>query len=281
MLQFQYLSAQEIGTREAQEDAFFICPPAALRAGETLLIVADGVGTVSHGTKIGQYAIDAFTASYFGRLKDLGVVKSLHLALLAANDAAFVLCSSQQNESNTQNGTTFTAIAVYNDCLYWVSVGDSRAYIFRSNELVQLTKDHVSEAHGGALTSFLGAKYIPEIDLSKQGIPLRSNDRILLCTDGLYMNLDDSEMATALEGEFNQTIEKLLRAIAAKNNPEQDNISIVVMDCNGEIDQPALKHSFSAKSVATTPIDKNYLTILIVISVIVIFAGIFFNTLTH
>ena len=114
-----------------------------------------------------------------------------------------------------QTGSTLAAAVIKDDELYWVSVGDSRIYLYRRGEMTQLTTDHdyarelAREAALGnispeeaathpqrqALTSYLGLPFLSEIDRNEDPIILEPGDRILLCSDGLYKTIPDEEIS--------------------------------------------------------------------------------------
>ena len=97
-------------------------------------------------------------------------------------------------------GTTITALLLSRDTAYLAHVGDSRAYLFRSGTLKQITTDHsyvAEQIKAGRLTSEQ-ARTNPyrhiitravgidrEVAVDHATLPLQKNDTFLLCTDGL------------------------------------------------------------------------------------------------
>jgi len=149
-------------------------------------------------------------------------------------------------------GTTLVAAVVKDRQLYWVSVGDSRIYLYRRGIMYQLTTDHdygrelARQAKAGelsweealghsqreALTSYLGLPELPEVHRSTTPMPLAPGDRILLCSDGLYRALSLEEMGGALAAASPQeAAEALVAQALAKRNPHQDNITVAILAC--------------------------------------------------
>ena len=97
-------------------------------------------------------------------------------------------------------GTTVTAAGVYGDELYLAQIGDSRAYLVRNGEAIQLTKDQSLMQRlvdAGELTEeeaeqserrniilqALGPDPRVKVDLTHQ--TLRRGDTLIICSDGL------------------------------------------------------------------------------------------------
>ncbi len=142
-----------------------------------------------------------------------------------------------------------------NGMLYWSSVGDSRLYICRKNEFIQITKDQnyhtvlkeksfageISEEeflqgqeHGDALVNYLGIGTLDLVDYNKEPLKLKSGDQILICSDGLYRILNDEEIANILSMGNDvktslQMMEFSARKKAAENNKRRDNMTVFLI----------------------------------------------------
>ena len=149
-------------------------------------------------------------------------------------------------------GTTLASVAISGNRLYWLSVGDSRIYIFRRNEMVQVTNDHnyfyrlnqqladglISRSkyheeagNGEALISFIGMGGILLMDLNEAGFSLQAGDTVLLCTDGLYRSVPDDEMLKIVvsSSTAEEAIRCLKKTIADKAYPWQDNYTCILI----------------------------------------------------
>ena len=176
-------------------------------------------------------------AAFSGRSVD-----ELQAAVRAANRAIW----DRANESLALEGmgTTICAAGLIEDGgLAVVNVGDSRAYLFRSGTLTQLTHDHsvtaeavrrgelseqeaVDHPHRGVLTRALGVAPDVELDTIVQA-PLEG-DRLLLCTDGLFVEVPDDEIASlmAADEDVQATANALVERALSRGG--RDNISLVV-----------------------------------------------------
>jgi PPM family protein phosphatase len=140
--------------------------------------------------------------------------------------------------------TTMTAVYTAGTDLFFAHVGHSRAYVFRDDQLMQLTHDHtldrattptpisrvtphVRDAHQD-LTETLGGAGAgtPRIDVERCG--LLHGDVVLLCTKGLTDVADDTQIANALR--LHRTPDDQCRALVdlAVNSGGQDDVTAIV-----------------------------------------------------
>lgn len=244
-------NCQHIGARSSQQDAFGFSDKddhAFVAHGGVLAVVADGMGGMAMGSEASHLAVRAFLQAYMAKSADEAVPTALHRALDEANQA--VICLAYQfDEENV--GTTLVAAVIYDEALHWVSVGDSRLYLWRDRQLTQLTEDHIyandlarDAANGNisredaenhperrSLTSYLGLTPLDLIDRNPQPFPLFGGDRLLLCSDGLYVALLGSEIASLFNRDAQQSAEDLVALVLAKNRPDQDNLTVAILAC--------------------------------------------------
>lgn len=139
-------------------------------------------------------------------------------------------------------GTTITAMMIEGSSACVANVGDSRVYLIRDNEIKQLTQDHslVSEQMRAGLISETDAKkhklkniitrsvgYQEEVEIDIVKLELQTNDKILLCSDGLTNMIDDSQIKTILTSSDTQSGCRELINIANKNGGD-DNVTVIV-----------------------------------------------------
>jgi serine/threonine protein phosphatase PrpC len=147
-------------------------------------------------------------------------------------------------------GTTLTAAGVLGDQAVIVQVGDSRAYVLRDGELVQVTEDQSLASElvaSGRLSPEEAANYehsnviLQALGVNERVYPsigrmdLCRDDLLLLCTDGLTdMVAADTlaEIVRAGAGDL-RTLARTLTS-QAKLNGGYDNISVVLARCEGE-----------------------------------------------
>jgi len=132
--------------------------------------------------------------------------------------------------------------------MYVANVGDSRVYLMHDDVIQQITDDHTyvndlvkmgaiskEEAHVHArknvITRAIGANANNEPDCFC--VPLESGDRILLCSDGLYDEVDDETILSTVvrASDMSRCAEDLVKM--ANENGGNDNISVICVDLEG------------------------------------------------
>lgn len=236
MTRLNFASRCELGhVRENNEDAIV--------ARDSLVVVADGMGGHPGGEVASAVAVSLVDAAYTGRSVD-----ELEAAVRAANRAIWDRSNSSSDLEGM--GTTVCAVGVTDDgCLAVVNVGDSRGYLMHHGRLRQLTHDHsvtaelvmrgdLSESEAqdhpmhGYLTRALGVGPTVEVDGATH--PATVGDRLLLCSDGLFNEVSDEEIAALMaEAQSVQAVaDDLVDLVSTRIG--QDNISVVVADiCPG------------------------------------------------
>lgn len=222
-----------IGDREEQQDCFGY----SLQAEEGIVAICDGMGGHAGGQKASNTAISHLIGNYdnnypvpdpeaFLREETKTIDQEIHS--FRTDDGA-----------DLHAGTTLVSVLIRGKLLYWMSVGDSRLYLFRTGELVQVTQDHIyqivldgrlengeisqleyarEEGRGEALISYLGIGDLQLIDNNTTPFVLKAGDKLLLMSDGLYKAVPDAEIKTIL-GNFKNNSDALqaLNLKAGKN----------------------------------------------------------------
>jgi protein phosphatase len=243
-------NAQHQGSRDSQQDSFAFSDlddRDFVAHGGVLGVVADGMGGLEHGGAAATLAVRSFLQRYQAKQSHEAVSAALWAALQAANEAVLDLARSAGQVGNV--GATLVAAVIKDDSLYWISVGDSRAYLLRRWQLEQLTLDHVyateldlnaaagrigretaqQDPERDALTSHLGKDPLTLVDRSVQGLPLAAGDRVLLCSDGLYRALPPAEIARAFATSPQRACEELVDRVLRKQLNGQDNVTAVAL----------------------------------------------------
>ncbi len=207
-----------------------------------LAIVADGMGGHKSGEVASKMAIDLIPDIYY-ETDGYNLVK-LETAFLKTNNAIYEKSNSENQYSGM--GTTCTAVVLKQNKLYFAHVGDSRLYLFRDNELTQLSTDHTlvqKMLDEGSLTTAeannypqkniiwqaMGTAKSLKVQMNKKPLEIYVNDRLLLCSDGLTDMLNDSEIKQILQMKSLNMVASCLIALA-KEKGGYDNISIIIIE---------------------------------------------------
>ena len=140
--------------------------------------------------------------------------------------------------------------------MYWVSAGDSRIYVLRAGQMVQITTDHnyffqlnemlrngeidreqyrIEAQEGEALISYVGMGGLQWKDISRAPFVLRPKDTILICSDGLYRSVPAQLiLASVCAAENMENAASCIeQAIQEAAKPEQDNYTYILIQLNG------------------------------------------------
>jgi len=228
--------------RSNNEDACYVM------LKDRVFIVADGVGGNNSGEIASRTCVDEI-ANYVEThdLKQLERDEDIRDFFLdCIKDVNFkILELSQRHEENWGMATTVVVAHLRGNKMYFFNVGDSRAYILRGEELRQITEDHTyvnslvkaglitaeeAEYHENRnmITRAVGADYRVETDFFVEEIQV--DDRILICSDGLYGEVGVERLIAELRTERAMTdiCDQLVEA--AKNNGGNDNITMIVVN---------------------------------------------------
>lgn len=241
-LEVEVGSASRVGGRDHNEDAVLVQPIGA-NGQAWLLAVADGMGGHEGGEVASGIAIDVLKEQLGGTVP-ADVRLELTRAYRTANDR--IWAQGQDVTVDRHMGTTLVAAILNGPYLTIANVGDSRAYLIRANQVLQITNDHsvVAEqaargeigleeqrasANRNMLTAAVGTterleRKLPEIfELS-----LLPEDKLLLCSDGFYDVIDQQEYAAQLGTGDPNTMSMALVSLAEQRNTT-DNVSAVVL----------------------------------------------------
>jgi serine/threonine protein phosphatase PrpC len=207
-----------------------------------LAIVADGMGGYEGGQEASRIAVE--------------VIEEVYANELVGDPRTWLLQGFQMAHQRIQEyadkypdlrgmGTTCTAMALLDHQLYFAHVGDSRLYLVRGLSSSRLTRDHSyvsrlvqngvlraeeAESHPQRhiLTAALGAGNSITPDSPLQPVTLETGDVLVLCTDGLWSLLSESDIQAAVAGKTAAEICDVL-VETAKNRGGPDNITVQVL----------------------------------------------------
>ncbi|MDE7360459.1 MAG: protein phosphatase 2C domain-containing protein [Oscillospiraceae bacterium] len=181
------------GGHEINEDSCLTLPESGI------FIVADGLGGHTDGEKASMAAIDYFERSCRGNYTDEEIARLLEEANIEVLN-------------NGDGGkTTVAAAFTENGRFIYANVGDSRVYYFRGGKIIAATKDHsVCQASvdmgmmrpedirgnedRSRLLKVLGAEKVLNIKKRYQPIEVQNGDAFLICSDGFWEYVFETEM---------------------------------------------------------------------------------------
>jgi serine/threonine protein phosphatase PrpC len=217
--------------REVNEDACLELPDAGL------WVVADGMGGHEDGAFASRLIVEA--------LEKVGHHSRLSVLVDDVEDRLRDVHHQLVNRAgeNAVVGSTVAAVLVMQQFSVCLWVGDSRVYRLRNDRLEQLTQDHSyveelvelgslsreeAEMHPEAnvITRAVGAG--EELCLDVRMEEVRSSDLYLICTDGLYKQVSDQEIAAQMQSADCYLICDSLVNLAL-NRGAEDNVTVVAI----------------------------------------------------
>jgi serine/threonine protein phosphatase PrpC len=242
-LQIEYAELSLIGHREDNQDRVGI----AVDEQAALLVAVDGMGGHSNGALAAETALASLTTS-FGQLSHplFDPLGFLHLALGKAHEDVVAL--GRELSIDQRPRATCALCLVQEGSAFWAHVGDSRVYQIRNGEVVARTRDHShveqllregriteSEAHGHPMRNFVecclgGDPLLTEMTIGRRRV-LKKGDLLLACTDGVWANLKDSDVATPWRAtaRLPETLAELCKRAVRASAPYSDNASAAVL----------------------------------------------------
>lgn len=240
----EYAAGTTIGSRrQANEDAFGVYEESQL------FVVADGAGGVGFtGATSAKLAVEAFSAfSRDAETAPLGPPNAdpLVRSILHADAAVRRLIE----EDPRAEGTSAALVAgqVSKSWARIVHLGDCRAGKVHDNALTWLTEDHslpaamrrsgasaeeikqVAPYHSTVITRVLGPLGAGGIDVTYQ--PVESGDIVLLCSDGLFRQVEHSAIARLAGNKSRQLMERCSDLLdETEKAGGKDNATVILVE---------------------------------------------------
>ncbi len=215
-----------------------------------LFIVADGMGGYQGGKLASSLAVSTISSAikktFSTDMKNDEIYELLQDAIREANSKVYD--RSMEEEVLNGMGTTVVVALIKDKTLYTASVGDSREYLFTSNRLYQITKDHslVADLLSRGIITSEEAKSHSQKNVITRAVgsddtviadgyinELSSDDIVLICSDGLHTMVSDDEIASVLRLDYDKAASTLLKM--ANDNGGNDNISVITVKISDEV----------------------------------------------
>ena len=240
-----------------------------------LYVVCDGMG----GGNAGEIASSLAAEAIQTHLSE--AARCANLPLIGPNDATVsatanrlasavrsantvVHRESWSNSAYAVMGTTVVAALFSEDVLAIAHVGDSRLYLVRNGTIQALTTDHswvAEQVHKGLITEEEAARSSrrnvvtkalgidSRVDVELTEVPVKSGDRLLLCSDGLTHGVHPNEILGILSGsnDFSSMSDRLIHL--ANQAGGDDNTTVIIVALRDEYETglwERLKKRFAA-----------------------------------
>ncbi len=227
--------------RKNNEDSIFATRD-KIGCFDNLFIVADGMGGHNAGEVASSHCILYINEYLNDNNVDLDTSGIIMDSIFSANHK--IHNKSINEQAHKGMGTTCTLATIKENKIFIGHVGDSRAYLFRKDELRQLTSDHtyvnemvkkglmskeqsLVDPNRNMITRAIGVDPTVMVDITEESVI--SGDIILLCSDGLSGLVNDENIESILKEDFEITQKCDLLINKALENGGIDNISVVLI----------------------------------------------------
>lgn len=232
-----------IGNREEQQDRYLI--EHSDDGKNHLLVVADGAGGHETGGLAAQTAVDCISENLNFLWSSEEPDAFLNKLIIECNERVLAIGHGELA------CTTLVLALIKGDEIFWAHVGDSRFYLIRNQHVIVRTTDHsvvelqrqqasqscevTASAPVNELYMCLGA--LTEITPDVSSSLAREGDTLLLCSDGLWGQIDMEPVIADLSN-CSLTVEVLRKwaETASNSKPDRsDNVTLVAARLNNKV----------------------------------------------
>lgn len=211
-----------------------------------LLIVADGLGGHAGGHYASRLAVQSLATAISEDRPSADITPPIESLIASAfEQATHRIRETASTDYHFRDMGTTVVLALCEESRIWIAhLGDSRAYLLRGHELIQLTQDHsMAEdlVRAGQLSSdernIHPLRHVVTRSLGRMsdGTPTSrveqwsKGDVLLLCTDGLTNMLSDREIASIV-GQCEMKAQDICDHLVDEANDRGgvDNITVVI-----------------------------------------------------
>lgn len=236
------------GKRSSQQDSIVV---SKVNGDKPIIaLLSDGMGGMADGSRASTTCTKGIFNDFNNSLEIESYPRFLKSEIVKYDGIISDFCD--ENGKPIRSGATLIACIVDKDNLFWATVGDSHLYIVRDNKIIQVNNDHnfmidlnkkvkqglitkqqaLEDPHKDSLISFLGMNGVRIMDINEEPFKLKRDDIVIMCSDGLYRTLNDEvirEITRFYKGNIQNVCEKLITAVIDRDNPTQDNTSVVII----------------------------------------------------
>ncbi|THF60394.1 PP2C family protein-serine/threonine phosphatase [Pseudothauera rhizosphaerae] len=241
-MKFTIYQESRIGRRKSNQDRIAYC----YTRDALLLVLADGMGGHLHGEIAAQITVQFVAQAFQREAQPMLQDPSMFLSRALTNAHNAILDYAFDKDLPEAPRTTVVACVLQEGHAHWAHAGDSRLYLLRGGKIVSQTRDHsrvqlmmdqgLLDAQSAArhpgrnrIYSCLGGNHPPQVEFSAR-IPLRDNDTIALCSDGLWGPLGDTGVLLGLTDQFVQeAVPRLMDKAEELGGPSCDNLSLIAV----------------------------------------------------
>ena len=241
---FDVVALSNVGIKRSgspNQDSVGTVLPHLFQTRPPLLVLADGMGGYAGGTQASHLVVEAFKRVYMAHSNITNSLPVLEEAVKAA--LADIHEYAKDKPELESMGSTVVAVVLHPDQVDLINVGDSRAYLIRDGQLIQISLDQslVAEMVRHGIMTPAEAQVSPKrnqlnmaitakresVEPFMKTVPLQKGDGVLLCSDGLWGSVTEVLIqSVASQLPPNVAAAKLIEL--ANKAGGLDNISVMI-----------------------------------------------------
>jgi len=240
-VQFSVYQVSRKGGREKNKDRMGYC----YTRDAGLFALADGMGGHPEGEVASQLALQTMSAMFQRAAKPRLVdpLRFLHDAIIAGHHQLLRYATERALMDTPR--TTVVACVLQGNAAYWAHCGDSRLYLVRGDKLVARTRDHSyselqetlahvvpigDRVNRNVLFTCLGSPGKPVVDTAGP-LVVQAGDRVMLCSDGLWGAVDDTQITQLLATHpITESVPELVELALRSAGEKSDNVTVLAVE---------------------------------------------------
>jgi PPM family protein phosphatase len=240
-MKFSVYQVSRKGGREKNEDRMGYC----YTRDSGLFALADGMGGHPEGEVASQLALQALAAAFQREAKSnlKSPLRFLQDAILAGHHQ-LLRYATEKGLVDTPR-TTVVACVLQGKAAFWAHCGDSRLYLVRGGKLIARTRDHSytelqqtlsqvvpidAKFNRSVLFTCLGSPGKPVVD-TVGPVTLQTGDRMIVCSDGLWSQLDDNEIVDLLSTRsLSDAVPEMVERALRNGGAHGDNVTVLAVE---------------------------------------------------
>ena len=189
----------------------------------TVAVLCDGVGSAQEGAMAAKKVTFHIINNFKNIPKIWSIEKAIKEFITSINSILYT--QSIHEYERPEYVTTVTVCVIKGNRLYGANAGDSRIYLLRDNKLNQLSHDHNEDGMDNVLSNAVGIS--PNIEIFYFENNIQKDDKILLCSDGLYSLMSNDTLSKNIPNGAYYMVKKA-SSLVEDNLP--DDTSAIVLE---------------------------------------------------
>lgn len=240
-MRFSVYQVSRKGGREKNEDRMGYC----YTRDSGLFALADGMGGHPEGEVASQLALQTLAGAFQREAKPnlKSPLRFLQDAILAGHHQ-LLRYATEKGLVDTPR-TTVVACVLQGRAAFWAHCGDSRLYLVRGGKLIARTRDHSytelqqtlsqvvpidAKFNRSVLFTCLGSPGKPVVD-TVGPVTLQTGDRMIVCSDGLWSQLNDEEIVDLLATRsLSDAVPEMVERALRNGGSHGDNVTVLAVE---------------------------------------------------